>query len=95
MLEVIAIITLGKSISKMTREKGLKPLKYVLLMIAMWIGFEIGGAMIGAILYGESPLVYLFALLGAAFGGFLSYQIAKSVRPVSTLTTEEVLDADL
>lgn len=94
MLEIIAIIALGKSISKIVKEKGLNPTKYVIIMVVMWIGFEILGSLIGAILYGEGMVVYLFALSGAAIGGFLSYQLAKNASAATTVS-DEILDADL
>lgn len=95
MLEVLTVLTLGKSISKIAREKGLKPWRYVVIMLTLLFGLEIAGAMTGVILYGESPLVYLFAILGAALGGFLSYQIVKFANPASSFSSEEVLDANL
>jgi len=81
MLEIIAIFSLGKSIKVTVEEKGLKPLKYILLLIAMWIGFEILGGILGALLFGNGLGIYIFALLGAAFGGYLSYNIAKNANP--------------
>ncbi|MDW3194983.1 MAG: hypothetical protein R8G66_21605 [Cytophagales bacterium] len=84
MLEIIAIVSLGKSISKIIREKGRKPLLFVLLMVVMWLSFEVIGAVIGVILLGEGIGAYLFAIFGAALGGFLSYIIAKNASPIET-----------
>ncbi|MBL6449223.1 hypothetical protein JMN32_23135 [Fulvivirga sp. 29W222] len=95
MLEVLTVLTLGKTISKIARKKGLKPWKYVIILLILLFGFEVSGAMVGAILYGQSPLVYVLAILGAAFGGFLSYQIVKFATPVSSYSSEDVLDTHL
>ena len=83
MLEIIAIIALGKSISKIIRAKGLKPLKYILLMVFLWITFEFVGLVIGTLLFGEGIGAYLMALPGAALGGYLSYRIAVNARGVN------------
>lgn len=96
MLEIIAIIALGKSISRIAKEKGRKPTMFVLIMVLMWIGFEITGAMIGAIFFGEGLMVYVLALMGAALGGLGAYLIAKSAAPnAAAFEAEEALDSDL
>lgn len=81
MLELIAIFTLGKSIKKMVQAKGLKATKYILLMVFFWLSFEFLGMVLGIIIFGEGLEAYLFALPGAALGGYLSYTIAKNAVP--------------
>uniref|UniRef100_UPI00404B08CC hypothetical protein n=1 Tax=Fulvivirga sp. TaxID=1931237 RepID=UPI00404B08CC len=85
MLEIIVMITLGKSIQNIIREKGFKPLKYILIMILMWFGLEFIGGILGVILFGEGLIAYPFALAGAALGGYLSYQIALNASPSETI----------
>ena len=72
---------MGKSIRDIIREKGLKPHKYIILMIVMWFGFEVIGGILGTVLFGGGIVVYLLALAGAALGGYLSYNIAKKRDP--------------
>lgn len=81
MIELLAIIMLGKTISSVVREKGLKPIKYVLIMLVLWIGLEFIGAILGLIFLGGGLKSYPFALLGAILGGYLSYNIAKNAKP--------------
>ncbi|MEN8250106.1 MAG: hypothetical protein ABFS32_14330 [Bacteroidota bacterium] len=81
MIEIIAIITLGKTIRGIISEKGLKPWKYILLMVVLWLGFEIIGFIIAGLILGESLISYLFAIAGAALGGYLSYRIALNAEP--------------
>ncbi|UII31765.1 hypothetical protein LVD17_26100 [Fulvivirga ulvae] len=95
MLEALTILTLGKSISAIARKKGLKPGRYIVIMLVLLLGMEVAGAAIGVILYGDGPLIYVFALTGAALGGFLSYQAVRFVSPVSSLSSDKILDADL
>lgn len=95
MLEVLVLIFLGRSIRKMTTEKGLKPLKYVLVMIALWIGMQIAGIAIGVAIFGlDSGGFLLFGYLGAAIGATISYQIAKNAAP-EKVVVEGVLDAGM
>ncbi|WP_157503040.1 hypothetical protein [Mangrovimonas xylaniphaga] len=91
MIEIIAIISLSKSIKTMVLEKGLKPTKYIVTMIVLWILFEFLFAIIGAIIFGEGLMIYLFCMLGAALGGYTGYSIAKNAKPNGSHTVEENL----
>lgn len=53
MLEIIAAVFLGKEIKKIVEAKGLKATKYIVIMVALWLGLEITGSVIGAMIYGE------------------------------------------
>lgn len=81
MLELIGIITLGKAIQKIVTEKGLKPTKYILLMVILWLGFEVIGLFVGMILFGNVMTGYLLAFPGAAMGGYISYSVARNATP--------------
>ena len=74
MLELIAMFSLGKTIRAIAMEKGLKPLRYILNMIFLWIGLELLFAFIGMSLFGNMMGAYFCALAGAAFGGYLGYR---------------------
>ncbi len=85
MLEIICIIWLWKTNGKNALMKGQKPTKYHVLTLALWFGLEILGTFTGAIIMemvspGTDPFIgaYLFGIVGAALGGFSSYQIAKN-----------------
>lgn len=81
MLEIIAMISLGRTIRNIALEKGLKPLRYILTMIFLWIGCEMMGAAIGLSLFGNMFAAYVCALAGAVLGGYLSYQRVVNAQP--------------
>jgi len=83
MLEIIAIMSVSKTIREIALDKGLKPAKYILILIALWIGFEFLGGMIGAILFGPGLESYLVAIVGAVVGGYLGYTIAQKAEPAA------------
>ncbi len=74
MLELIAMFSLGQTIRAIAMEKGLKPLRYILNMIFLWVGFELLFAFIGLSLFSNMMGAYFFALAGAVFGGYLGYR---------------------
>jgi membrane protein DedA with SNARE-associated domain len=88
MLEILALVYLTRKIGRMVEEKGRKGGWYKALTVFLWIGGEIVGAVLGAILAGgeESILLYLFALMGAAAGAGTAYLIAASLSPLNPLT---------
>lgn len=82
MLEIIALIYLGSKISKIIKGKGLKPFKYVLLLIVLWILFEFLGIIVATIFLGEGLITYPFGIAGAALGAYLSLTIAKKSKSI-------------
>lgn len=94
MLEIIAIVMISINISKMTKEKGLSPTKYVLIFIGLWIGLEIAGAFIGAFFFPYGFASYGFALIGAIAGGIIGYNIAKKAVE-NHIPSTDILDSDL
>ena len=94
MLEIVFLSVLGSRIKKMVKAKGLKPTKYILILVGLWFGFEISGAVIGFLLFGEDELIYtlLFAFGGAGIGGYLAYRIAQNAVAVPEAPAD-VLDA--
>jgi hypothetical protein len=80
MLEIIALIAMGKRIGSIMREKGRKGGWYQLLLVVLWIGGEFVGAIFGGIITnGRGGLaIYLFALIGAAVGAAIAFWIANN-----------------
>ena len=95
MLEIIAIVMLAKSIGKICRAKNLKPGWYQFLAVFLWIFLEITFLLIGFIVVGEGVGAYVFAICGAALGGIIAYQIARSAKPLSLKDGEEIFDEEL
>lgn len=87
MLEIILLIFLTRKVGGIIEGKGRKAGWYKAMTVALWIGGEIGGAIIGGIIVAISGagqfLIYVAALLGAAGGAALAYVIANNVTPVA------------
>lgn len=88
MLEIILLFGLCKSMGNVLRNKGRKPLLFQFLLVGMWFGGEIVGAIIGTVVYairnGAPPdglelSTYLFAIVGAALGAGLCFLIAHLI----------------
>lgn len=83
MIEILVLIALSKKIGGMAKEKGYKSIIFALMTVALWLGFEVGGALGGGLVSTifDLPqcLVYLFALACAACGGGLAYLIADAL----------------
>jgi hypothetical protein len=88
MLEIFLLYHLCKNIGKRMRAKGYKPVWLQILMVLMWFGGEVFGAMVAAIvaMIAASPAnletfeppmlpVYLGALIGAACGAGIVFTI--------------------
>ena len=72
MLEIIAIIFLSKKNGSLAERKGLKSATWILYTVLAWVGFEIAGAIIGVLLFGQEYLIgaYLLAVISAVLGYF-------------------------
>ncbi|MEO9475354.1 MAG: hypothetical protein ABJG41_07455 [Cyclobacteriaceae bacterium] len=81
MLEIIAMISLGRTIKNIVLEKGLRPTRYIINMVLLWISMEIVGLYIGMQLFPNPFGAYLLAIAGAAFGGYLGYRGAVNAQP--------------
>lgn len=64
MLEILAIIFLSKKNGKLAEKKGLKASTWILYSVLCWIGFEVIGAIIGILAFGQENFLptYLLAL---------------------------------
>jgi hypothetical protein len=96
MCEIIIVWALGKMIAEQAAAKGRAGWPFVLMLIFFWIGGEIFGAIVGAILSQgeESVLVYGLALGGAVMGAVLSFTILAMVPAVEKRSRRRVYDDD-
>lgn len=78
MIEIILLVFLTKKIGKIAEEKGRRPGRFKTLLVALWFAGEILGFIIVILLSGTTFTAYLFALICAAVGAVLSFEIAKS-----------------
>lgn len=100
MLEIIAIIFLGREVKKIVESKGHNATRYILIMVGLWIGLEITASIIGAMFFGDTGMMYMFALLGAAVGGYFGYRIALAAPDIGSdadkfMNSDDILDADM
>lgn len=96
MLEIIALITLGRKIRDLVKAKGLSPTKYIVFMVLLWFGLEIVGVVVGMLIWGEDNLTYLITGYGGAiFGAFLSYKIAQNAAAPQVVEATDILDSNM
>ncbi|AGC77721.1 hypothetical protein LX97_02099 [Nonlabens dokdonensis] len=80
MLEIFLIIYLSKKIGAILESKGYKKGWYIALFVFTWITGELGGFVIGALVFPEQPIaMYIIALLGAAAAFAANFYFAKSL----------------
>ena len=79
MLEILALIYLCRKNAENASLRGRKPGAFIALTILLWFGMELLGGVIGG-LANMGAGTYLFVILMAALGGFLSYRAAKNCR---------------
>lgn len=94
MIEIIVIILLANKIKKMVAAKGLKPTKYIIFLVVLWLGLEFLFAIITILTLGPGPLAYIGALAGAVIGAVIAFQIAKNAEPAEE-SNAEILDDNL
>jgi hypothetical protein len=94
MLEIIAINILVNANRNNAIGRGRKPGGFVALTWALWIGMEFIGGILGALIGAEPLGIYLMALLFAAIGGIISYQIAKNCKGGEYVSPEQKAVAD-
>ncbi|MBN9118303.1 MAG: hypothetical protein J0I06_03935 [Planctomycetes bacterium] len=90
MLEIIILITLCKNIAAKARDKGRSGGGFGFLLVVLWLGGEIFGAIVGAALSvarngGGEPdmlLTYGGALAGAIVGALVAFGIVSAIAPV-------------
>jgi hypothetical protein len=84
MLEILLIRALVRSIGTTLEAKGHKAGWYQFIAVICWIGGEIAGFVVGALM-DLGTGAYLTALMGAAAGAGFSYWLAQSVKPMPAL----------
>ncbi len=82
MLEIFAMLYLGKTIKEMVEPKGLSAAKYILIMLGLWLGCEFFGVVLGTLFFEEMFKIYIMGLLGAGIGGYLAYTVAYNADPI-------------
>jgi hypothetical protein len=91
MLEIILIIVCCRKIGQIVETKGRTKIGYQVMLVGFWIGGEICGAIVGAVLdvgmrepgqRGFSCLAYICALVGAAVGAGIAFAIANGLTPI-------------
>lgn len=81
MLEIILIIFFAKKIGSIAENKGHKKGAYIALAVVFWVVGEFMGAIVGAIVTGDTGLgTYFFALVGAAVGALVSYLLVNGLQ---------------
>jgi len=90
MLEIVLLWAMGKKVAAIANAKGRSGTPYVFLLLGLWFGGEIGGAILGIVISivahpHEEPsigLAYVLGLLGAAVGAILTFVIVNSLAPI-------------
>ena len=71
MLDIILLYFLAKNIGRLALKKGLPPLKWKLILIGIWLTFEMAGIFLGFSAFGDGNLLGLLLMgLASAFGGY-------------------------
>ena len=82
MLDLIVLYFLAKSIGVLAIKKGLPPLRWKLILIGVWLTFEMLGLVIGVVIFGTGNLYGLLAFgLASAFGGYLLIRYILEKKP--------------
>jgi hypothetical protein len=83
MLEIILLISFGRKLAELAREKG-RSAGWAALGVMFWLGGEFIGFIIGALLGLEGLAVYPIALLVGATGAFVAWMVVKNLPAVSS-----------
>src|SRR5689334_4550179 len=96
MLEIIVLWLTGKKIAGIASDKGLPGFLFVIMLVVLWFGGEIVGAVIGvATNHGEvGATAYLFALMGAGMGALASFIIVSAIPAPRDEREDEEFDLD-
>jgi hypothetical protein len=89
-LEIIALVLIGKNIAGIAKKKNRSPTGYVLLLVFSWFGCEITGAIAGVIVaeiaqVGDGPDMLIAiggALVGVAIAVCVSYAVVNAAVPL-------------
>jgi len=78
MLEILILVGLARSLSRMAEGKG-RSKGWAALGVLGWIGGEVMGAIVGALTADGTGAIYGLALVGAVIGGTTAYFIVRSL----------------
>lgn len=70
MIEIIILIFLARKIGNLAERKGQPTGRWKLFLVLAWIGFEVVGITLSAIISGNLYMAMVFGLF-CAFGGYL------------------------
>ena len=86
MLEIILLVALGNKIAAKAREKGRSGGLFVVLLLVLWFGCEIGAMIVAMAVLGDGDdaflMAYVAALVGAALGAVIAFAIVGSLPPI-------------
>ena len=103
MLEVLLLLALGRKIAAMARARGRSPAPWVILLIVFWVGGEVTGGILAAIVsmqenpnQGDPPLLLVMGvgLATAAVGAVLAFTIVSLLPSVEDEEFDEEFDED-
>lgn len=82
MIELILLYFLARRVGKQAVQKGLPPLKWKLILLALWIACEFLGILLGITIFGTDNLAALMSLgIVSAFGGYLLVRYILENKP--------------
>lgn len=82
MLEIILMVSFGKTLATLARGKG-RSGGWAALGVVFWLGGEMMGFILGALLGFEGLAAYPFALGVAALGAFVAWMVVKNLPAVA------------
>ena len=86
MIEIFTLARLCKGNSRRAVMRGSSGEIAVIYTLGLWLGMEFFGAFFASLIFGVTPIIYLFAIVFGAIGGFISYQISKQGSEPQTTT---------
>ncbi len=84
MLEIILIIFLSRKVGNIAKKRGHKARPNIIFFVVLWFAGELIGALLGSILSkGNIIATYFMALIGAAVGAYIAYNIIQNLEDKS------------
>ncbi len=98
MIEILILFQLGPMIAARARRQGRSGFQYVLLLLGLWFGGEIGGAVLGMVVSllldpMNEPnllLIYVGSLAGASGGAVMAFRMVNAKPPIQWITSRPV-----
>lgn len=88
MIEIIAVVFLCIGNNKRAKERGKSGESAIAYTIALWLGLEILGAIASVLIFRVSGVAYIFGLIFAVIGGYISYKISRSGKITNPIIPE-------